>query len=121
MPIRPENKARYPENWKEIRDKILKRANYNCEFCGVENYSYGYRTLDGLFVKVSNIFEAYWAGRGNHKLVKIVLTIAHLDHMPENNDESNLKALCQRCHNRYDMKHRIANRKKNKINASLNK
>ena len=42
-PIRPENKARYPKNWKEIRAKILKRAKNRCEFCGVENHAEGYR------------------------------------------------------------------------------
>ncbi len=36
MPIRPENKALYPKNWKEIRAKILARANNRCEFCGCE-------------------------------------------------------------------------------------
>jgi hypothetical protein len=30
--------------------------------------------------------------------IRVVLTIAHLDHVPENNDEGNLLALCQRCH-----------------------
>jgi 5-methylcytosine-specific restriction endonuclease McrA len=32
----------------------------------------------------------------------VVLTIAHLDHNPENCDRDNLRALCQLCHNRYD-------------------
>ena len=40
MPIKPENRKRYPSNWKDIRNKILKRANNRCEFCGVENHSY---------------------------------------------------------------------------------
>lgn len=35
MPIKPENKNRYPSNWKEIRVDILKRANNRCEFCGI--------------------------------------------------------------------------------------
>jgi 5-methylcytosine-specific restriction endonuclease McrA len=32
----------------------------------------------------------------------VVLTIAHLDQQPENNDHANLRALCQRCHLRFD-------------------
>jgi hypothetical protein len=32
-----------------------------------------------------------------------VLTVAHLDHRPENCDRSNLKALCAPCHCRYDL------------------
>lgn len=34
MPIKKENKGRYPKNWKEIRQQILQRANNRCEFCG---------------------------------------------------------------------------------------
>ena len=95
MPIRPENRARYPKDWKRIREEILKRADNKCEFCGVENYSMRLNPKTG-------------------KEVRIVLTIAHLDHHPENCDPSNLRALCQRCHNRYDAKHRAKTRKKNK-------
>lgn len=43
------------------------------------------------------------------KTVEIVLTIAHLDHQPENCDPDNLRAWCQRCHNRYDAPHRRRN------------
>ena len=35
--IKPENRARYPHNWKQIRAAILDRARHRCEFCGVEN------------------------------------------------------------------------------------
>lgn len=59
MPILPGNKKRYPANWKEIRDKILAECENKCEFCGVENHS-------------------LWNGK------RIILTIARLDHMPEN-------------------------------------
>ena len=41
-----------------------------------------------------------------HNAVRIVLTVAHLDHTPENCDYENLKALCQKCHNNYDKQHR---------------
>lgn len=108
MPIKPENKARYPKNWKQIREQILKRANNRCEFCGVENHSYVMK-----------------AGTENWQFpepVLVVLTIAHLDHQPENCDPSNLRALCQRCHNRYDAKHRAATRSHTKAmkDKSLN-
>jgi hypothetical protein len=39
----------------------------------------------------------------------IVLTIAHLDHDTTNNADSNLLALCQRCHLSYDAKHHATN------------
>lgn len=96
MPIKPENKKRYPPNWKEIRQQILKRANDCCEFCGVKNHSY--------------VMKAGTENWQFPEAVQVVLTIAHLDHTPENCDPSNLRALCQRCHNRYDAKHRAATR-----------
>lgn len=40
---------------------------------------------------------------------KVVLTVAHLDHTPENVTDDNLKALCQRCHLNYDWAQHIAN------------
>ena len=45
------------------------------------------------------------------KAIKVVLTIAHLDHDVTNNDFSNLKAFCQRCHLAHDKDHHAANRK----------
>ena len=41
----------------------------------------------------------------------VVLTTAHLDHNPANNDLSNLRAWCQRCHNTYDAPRRRINAK----------
>lgn len=35
-------------------------------------------------------------------LIKVVLTLAHLNHTPGDDREENLKALCQRCHLNYD-------------------
>jgi 5-methylcytosine-specific restriction endonuclease McrA len=87
MPILPENKKRYPKNWPEIRAAILQRAENKCEICGIANYSI----------------------RENGS--KVVLTIAHLDHTPENCAPENLKALCQKCHNTYDARHRNQTKK----------
>lgn len=131
MPIRPENKHRYPADWKDIRYEVLERAKHCCEFCGVKNHAIGYRseaygftdlsalgsmtTLEGTISAEVNQMNhmKFHASRGE-KIITIVLTIAHLDHTPENNKKDNLKALCQKCHNKYDMPHRIANRKRNK-------
>jgi len=50
---------------------------------------------------------------GNIYIV-IILTVAHLDHNPENYDDDNLVSLCQQCHNRYDAGHRKQTRNKKK-------
>lgn len=31
MPIHPENRARYPKDWKAIREQVLERAAHKCE------------------------------------------------------------------------------------------
>lgn len=80
MPIKPENKKRYPADWKDLSKRIrFDRANNACEWCAAKNYQPHPTTGS-----------------------KVVLTVAHLDHTPENCDESNLAALCQRCHLAYD-------------------
>lgn len=113
MPI---DYKKYPPNWKtEIRPAILKRAKDCCEFCGVENYSIGYRDSHNIWYEIEQSFAgdmcAQDAKEMGYKVIKIVLTIAHIDHDTTNNDHSNLKALCQRCHNRHDVHYRKANRK----------
>jgi len=100
MPIKPENKKRYPQNWKQISEDIrFNRANNKCEVCGAENYQ-------------------------PHPLTgsKVILTVAHLDHTPENCDYDNLKAMCQKCHNTYDISHRKETKRNayNKNQYSLN-
>ena len=98
MPIKPENKSRYPKNWKRVRASILERAHNSCEFCGVGNPTYRYNEHTG-------------------RMAYIVLTIAHLDHTPEHCTLDNLRALCQRCHNRYDAEHRKETRMNNVCNT----
>ena len=46
------------------------------------------------------------------KDVKIVLTVAHLNHKPEDCRRENLRALCQSCHLTYDAPYKAAERAK---------
>lgn len=111
-PIRPENKDRYPKNWQDVRARILARAGNRCEWegCRVENGSYG--------IWRGERFEVLAFPGGDAPFIKIVLTIAHLDHTPENNDPENLRAWCQRHHNRYDAKMRAAGIKERAAKAA---
>jgi hypothetical protein len=125
MPIRPENKYRYPPNWYEISQEIRRRADHKCEWCGVPNGELGGRSPGGKWHKARPLGNyglgssgLVWPNEGDWawcegwdkmlRIVRIVLTVAHLDHTPENCDPENLKCLCQRCHNRYDAPHRAA-------------
>lgn len=122
MPIKPENKKRYPKNWHEITAKIRARAGDKCEFCNAPNRETiargngidagTYALMDGKLYSEKTGEHLGWVKGSEYDLknfVKIVLTVAHLDHTPENCDESNLKALCQKCHLTYDAKHHAFN------------
>lgn len=101
MPISKERMKAYPggsirsPEWLAIRERILDRAENRCEGtpmfpnCRAENGK-PHPTTGG----------------------KVVLTTAHMDQNVANNDDSNLRALCQRCHNTWDAPHR-------QINASV--
>lgn len=122
MPIKPENRARYPKNWKEIRQRILARAGNECEKCKAPNGQWimrgagkdagTYMLWDGQVFSEST-GERLGMARGSEyevlRGVVIVLTIAHLDHTPENCGDYNLCAWCQKCHLAYDQEHHQAN------------
>jgi hypothetical protein len=108
MPI---DYKRYPSNWwTEIRPDILKRANNHCEWCGFENAQIVHRSKKEK--------KIYWFASEKESTaaeymtylgaVKVVLTVAHLDHDETNLniDYGRLAALCQRCHLRYDARER---------------
>lgn len=88
MPISPENRQRYPKDWK-LRSRFIRfiRAKNHCEWCGAENYQ-------------------------PHPITgsTVILTTAHIhDHRPEASSFLNLAALCQKCHNGHDAKMRRRN------------
>lgn len=84
----PMKRHLYPANWNAISKRIrFEVAGNRCQFCGAENYQ-------------------------PHPVTgsKVILTVAHLDNDTTNNTDENLRALCQRCHNRHDIDYRRANR-----------
>ncbi len=100
--------SKYPDNWKQIRAAILDRANNCCEFCGVENYAFGIRDKHGTFEQIDE-GSADDRSLDGEKVIKIVLTVAHMNHDITDSRSENLRALCQRCHLTYDAKHHSKN------------
>ena len=97
MPIRPENKARYPKDWKQIVARVRERSGNVCEG--------------------SPMWPDCRAANGEPHPVtgsKVVLTTAHLDHVPEHCDLANLRHWCQRCHLVYDKDHHAETRARNR-------
>lgn len=80
MPISPERKKLYPDNWDKISLLIRQKAGWKCELCNnLQNNSH--------FITGSIV----------------ILTVHHINNDPTDNRKINLIALCQRCHNRLDM------------------
>ena len=91
-------KARiYPGHWKTLSHKIRhERARGRCECmgeCGLHRTHPGPRRCEEV-----NNTPAKWA-KG-----VVVLTVAHLCRDSTCEDETHLKAMCNRCHLRYDVK-----------------
>lgn len=89
MPIRAENKHRYPSDWRLIAQAHKAAAHWACE--GSPRYP-ECRAKHGHPHPVTG--------------ATVVLTVGHLDHRPENCAPENLRVWCQRCHNTYDAKTR---------------
>lgn len=97
MPISEENKSRYPANWKLISLQLIwNRAQNHCEECGIMNGAKHPKT-----------------GK------KQTLSVAHLDHTPENCADENLRVLCNYCHLKNDRKHHAETRFMNKLKRKL--
>ena len=95
----PFQKHKYPANWKAISLAIRARSNGRCECWGECGLHHDRRCEE------QNGRTAKWA-KG-----VIVLTVAHLS-LPESDcRDENLKAMCQRCHLRYDIALHVANRR----------
>jgi hypothetical protein len=101
MPIRESERHRYPADWIEISKRIRAREGNQCKWCGAPNLRMIARDPSDPFKWRLHECNGVCVGEG-HKAIRVILTVAHLDHTPENCAESNLVALCQRCHLRYD-------------------
>ena len=90
-PVRASQRGRYPVDWPAISARIrFTRAAGRCECEGECGRGHAGRCL---------------ARHGQPHPVTgsvVVLTTAHLDHVPEHCDDENLRAMCQRCHLAYD-------------------
>lgn len=98
MPIRPENRAKYPggspdsKEWRIIRGRIRHRAGDACE--GSPAYP-DCRAKNGEPHPVTGS--------------KVVCTVAHMDGKLEDHSDANLRFLCQKCHLHHDKAQHLHN------------
>lgn len=126
-PIRESERHRYPANWAEIRAAILERAGDRCECDGRCESPHctaspvvriGRERVERI--DRDGLTRCRAVNREPHPSTgsRVVLTIAHLDHTPENCDPDNLRAMCQACHLSYDRDHHAATRAANRTGGA---
>lgn len=124
MPIRPDERHRYPNDWPAISALARFKAGNRCQDCGLRNGALGGRLPDGSWREAlptgDNGIVNLWPEEGSIapccggrslKIIRVVLTVGHKDHCPENNAPKNRRVWCQQCHLRYDAKNKAAGRK----------
>lgn len=94
----PMERERYPDNWEMIARAVKDSAGWRCRICGKQCRKPGMP------------FDTH----------KNTLTVAHLNHMPEDVRPENLMAMCAPCHLRYDAKHHAETRLRRKEHAAKN-
>jgi len=92
VPIRPENRARYPKTWRAMVAQAAHRSGGRCECdgkCGLSHEGGRCDAVNGLPHPVTGSI--------------VVLTLAHEHGVPlEETSIERMFHACQRCHNRYD-------------------
>lgn len=98
MPIRPEERDRYPADWPAISKRIrFERAGGRCECVGECGHDHGGQC------------HARHGEPHPTNGKPTVLTTAHRNHQPEDCRDANLAAWCAPCHLAYDADHHRAN------------
>lgn len=82
-------RERYPADWERIALTIKEAAGWICQKCGMQCRRPG------------EPFDTH----------RRTLTVAHLNHTPEDCRSENLMALCAGCHLRYDARHHAETRR----------
>lgn len=110
----PMDRSQYPANWQQLSLSIKEAANWTCQQCsrpcrkpGVDWNSFAHWLEAHHPDWWSNLGEEVLdkeTGTWNYKdkPQRFTLTVAHLDQNPDNNETSNLKALCASCHLAHD-------------------
>lgn len=119
-------KKYHPDWHTKIRPAVLERANNCCEECRVKNKTYVFRGIwegqkvfqtnngdlfkeSGELIMHNSEYEEIQGKTPNSQAIKIILTIAHLNHDITDNRLENLKALCQLHHLLLDKEHHMKN------------
>ncbi len=129
----PMDLTRYPADWKAISLRIREREGWRCKWCAAENGKWIVRWTDKdgegftVYTHAEDMRDGSWhawnedgnglcseideliPAAGDGKPIKVILTVAHLNHDTTDNSDGNLAALCQMHHLRHDAQHHAKN------------
>ena len=101
----PVDAKRYTRDWYEISDAAKERAGHRCTCEGECGVGHGGRCRE------------HNGHRAEHYKGIVVLTTHHVNGLPWDNREENLKPMCQACHNRCDLPMRQAHAKETRLKS----
>lgn len=141
MPIKKELRRFYAKTWRTVtRPRILARAEGCCERCGKPNHArvatasgkdcYGHYWMvwakvedfedlatDPVFLNQTGEPSGMIRTDAPFRRIRVVLTVAHLNHVAGDDRDENLAALCQWCHLIHDRDHHKQTRETRKDGA----
>ena len=109
MPVRDEMKPMYARDFARVKAEAMERAGGRCQRCGRADKATHVVGVDGRWRDAAG--GGWRTDRGapatapdpsKTHTTRTVLTLAHLDQDPANDDPANLAILCQRCHLAHD-------------------
>lgn len=111
----PMNRKLYPKDWEAIARSLKESANWICQGCDRPCRRPG-ETLFDFETRIAEHHADTWAADLYEEIDddefgsvvvtrdrRFVLTVAHLNHRPEDCRPENLKVLCSVCHCRMDI------------------
>ncbi|MDB9529581.1 hypothetical protein PN498_26560 [Oscillatoria sp. CS-180] len=105
-------RARYPDNWESLALQIKHQAQWCCQQCQRPCRQPSELLADFLErVKRWRQQQTPLSAKFEAAPRRYLLTVAHLDQQPSNQDPSNLKALCTVCHLQFDSQFRAKQRR----------
>jgi hypothetical protein len=114
-------RERYADDWEQISLAIRARAQQRCECTGQCGAEHGGRcdAPNGTRIDREEVRPWRWRPHVCDTMcvtekcwgTRVILTVAHVDHVETNNAPGNLLALCQRCHLTLDRGDNLARRR----------
>lgn len=97
------NRALYPSGWDQIATFIKSLNSWQCAHCG-KQCRRPYQSVGDFIedIRVARVSECPVVLDFLEHPTRFILTVAHLNHRPEDCRPENLLPLCAPCHCRYD-------------------